>query len=315
MGRLTSLLFALSPSEASFSRRGFRPGDAPKRERLEQIGRAFILGYNSALDTAHPLTLAASLHETHPELTGFAFEGAAMALALLDHLMPWSRSRWRTFAEGPGSSHVYMMHVGMGWAWARLPWVRQRVDAAVVRLDPVLRWLAVDGYGFHQGYFHWPMYIKGRASPRHLEGYARRAFDQGLGRSLWFVYAAEPSTIRDAITAFPTERRADLWSGVGLACAYAGDLDRSELSALHAACKGYEPQVAQGAAFAAKARLRGGNPADHTDRTCHVLCGRHAAATADVVDRAYEDLPSAASIPAYEIWRQRVQHEFASMPA
>jgi hypothetical protein len=54
-----------------------------------------------------------------------------------------------------------MAHVGIGWAIARLPWLRRRIEQPLNRLDSLLRWLAVDGYGFHEGYFYWPDYVEG----------------------------------------------------------------------------------------------------------------------------------------------------------
>ena len=68
--------------------------------------------------------------------------------------------------------------------WARLPINPRR---ARQRLDPVLGWLGCDGYGFHEGFFHWPKYISGQRPPKKLTGYETRVFDQGLGRSWWFV--------------------------------------------------------------------------------------------------------------------------------
>jgi hypothetical protein len=78
--------------------------------------------------------------------------------------------------------------VGLGWAWARLPGNPERRLPA---LDPLLGWLAVDGYGFHEGYFHWRRRVSARELPRGLSASARRVFDQGLGRSLWFVEGAD----------------------------------------------------------------------------------------------------------------------------
>jgi hypothetical protein len=74
-------------------------------------------------------------------------------------------------------------------------------------------------------------------------------------------------------SAFPQSRQADLWSGVGLACAYAGGVDRRRLEFLREAAGPYLAQAAQGAAFAAKARARAGNPAHQTDLACGVFCG------------------------------------------
>jgi hypothetical protein len=300
-------ILGISVGETSIARRGFRGGETGLRERIEQIGRIFLHGYHSALEEEEPVALALRLHAVEAESRGFAFEGAAMGLALLDHLMPWNRDLLRAFLDGPGSEHAYMVHVGAGWAFARLPWIRRNLERPLSRLDPLIRWLAVDGYGFHEGYFSWPRTVRGQAIPGRLSGYARRVFDQGLGRSLWFVDGADVDRIPKTIDAFDPSRHADLWSGVGLACAYAGGVDRAAIEALQMAGGPYRPQLAQGAAFAAKARQRAGNPADHTGLACAILCAMSAVEAARVTDDALVDLPADGPVPAYEVWRRRIR--------
>jgi len=307
LGRLRRLLLGISPRETSFSRRGFQAGDPARREHLEQIGQTFVHGYHAALSDPRPDALGDALDAVSMETRGFAFEGAAMALSLLDHLAPWRRNRWHAFLTGPGSPHAYMVHVGRGWALARL---RRPVARALERLDPVLGWLVVDGYGFHEGYFHWPRWVQERAEPARLTGYARRVFDQGLGRSLWFVDGADVTRIPRTIDAFPAARHADLWSGVGLACAYAGGVARDELAALRPAAGAFHPDLAQGVAFAAKARERAGNLAPHTELACEVLCNSSAAEAAALSDATFADLPRDGSEPAYEVWRRRIRTRF-----
>jgi len=307
MGSLTNRLLSIPVEETRVSRRGFHVRDAAVGQRLESIGQTFLRGYHAALPDQGGAALARSLGAIDIDLQGFAFEGAAMALTLLDHLLPVHRGRFHRFLNGEGAPHLYMLHVGAGWALARLPWLRWRVDSFISKLDPLARWLALDGYGFHQGYFYWPESVRRQAVPRGVNGYARRAFDQGLVRSLWFVEGAETSQIASAISAFPQARRADLWSGVGLACAYAGGRDRHRLELLRETAGPYAAQAAQGAAFAAKARQRAGNPAAHTELACEVLCGRSAEDAASVTDDALLDLPRDGVAPAYEIWRRRIQ--------
>lgn len=299
-------LLRISPEETRFARRGFRiPCDAA-RERLERVGAAFLEGYHAALIDEGMERLSARLSAVEREFRGFAFEGAAMALDLLDQLAPWKTPRLPVFVDGPGNPHVYMVHVGIGWSMARLPW---RVERRLSRLDPVLRWLVLDGYGFHEGYFHWPRYADGTARPRRLQGYGLRAFDQGLGRSLWFVGGADAEWIAGMIATFPESRRADLWSGAGLACAYAGGADPPEILRLRLAATGYYPHLAQGAVFAAGARNRAGNPAEHTELACQLLCDLSAekAAAVSVATRrhAREDRE-----PAYEVWRRLIRMQF-----
>ena len=308
MGTVWQRTLKLSPEEASFGRRGFRGGDPPLRERLERSGGSFIEGYNAALADDSPERLAARLESQEPELAGFRFEGAALALALLDLVAPWRRGRLQRFLDGPAAHHVYLVHVGAGWLLARAP---VRVSALLRRLDPLLGWLALDGYGFHQGFFHWPEAVVRQRVPRRLRGYARHAFDQGLGRSLWFVDGAEVDRIAGTIAAFPAGRQGDLWSGVGLACAYAGGRERSAIAALCQAAGAHCFDLAQGASFAAKARQRAGNEARHTDLACEVLCGMSAERAAAVTDAVSVDLPADGAVPPFEVWRQRIRHHFA----
>ncbi len=299
-GRLRRRFFGISIEEASFARRGFRGGGDAIRGHLEDIGRAFLQGYHAALDEDRPDRLARSLDPIEPRRRGFAFEGAGMGLYLLDLLTPWDRGRLTAFLDGPGAAHAYMVHVGAGWVLAQLD---RPIDRSLARFDPLLGWLAVDGYGFHHGYFRWKVALDARLVPHRLSGYARRVFDQGLGRSLWFVEGADVTRIAAAIAGFPATRRADLWSGAGLACAYAGGVPGGCVEELKRMAGLNGPHLAEGAAFAAQARRRGGNPAAHTELACQVLCGMSAEESAVLTDRALIGLEDGDGTPAYEVWR------------
>jgi hypothetical protein len=307
-GRVRRALFGISLEETTFARRGFRGTHLATRARLESIPRAFAAGYHAALDTDRFEALVPRLQSEDPELRGFAYEGAALALALRDALGLWRRDRLTRFLQGPGDPHAYLAHVGAGWLLGRLPLSPRRVRT---RLDPLLGWLAIDGYGFHEGFFHWPHYIQGQPAPARLTGYERRAFDQGLGRSLWFVDGAEVERLGHTIASFAEARRGDLWSGLGLAASYAGGVGEPELAGLKIAAGRFRPQLAQGAAFAAKARLRAGNVVPFTELAARVLCELTVQAAASVTDEALINLPGDGPEPAYEIWRRRVQDWFA----
>jgi hypothetical protein len=308
LGKARRRVLGLSPTEASFAKRGFLVGEENARYRLEQIGFTFLSGYHAALEETGFVQLAHRLTTTEADLRGFAFEGAAMGLALLDRFSPWRNDRWRTFTEQFAEPHIYMMHVGLGWALARL---QRSVTSHLARLDPLLRWLVVDGYGFHEGYFGWPRYIEQRAIPSRLNAYERRAFDQGLGRSIWFVKGADVAAVASMIDAFPSARHDDLWSGAGLACAYAGGCGRAAIESLRAAADEHLPALAQGVAFAAKTRQRAANLNPHTEIVCRLICGNTAEETAAITDAALEDLREEDGLPAYEVWRRRIQNNFA----
>ena len=306
----------ISPDETKFARRGFSAADPIVQQHLEVAGGSFITGYNTALAEPRPGELAARLDERNDLFRGFAFEGAAMALALLDLLTPWNRGRFRALCDSPaGERHWYLLFVGAGWAIARVPWARRNFERTMGRYDPLYRWLALDGYGFHEGFFHARQYVEQRQSPRRLSDHARRVFDQGLGRSLWFSHGGDAARLAATIECFAPPRRADLWSGVGLGSGYAGGVDRAGLEQVLNAAAGYEPQLAQGAAFAAKARQRAGNPVPHTALACKVYCRMSPEEAAAITDNCLENLATGdadAAEPAYQIWRRRIHERFTT---
>src|SRR5256885_4223901 len=296
-------------SEVTFQKRGFSAPNPEVRCHLESVGRRFLEGYGRVLDGGAVGEIARRLEEVEAPLRGFAYEGASMGLAVTDALAPWRTARLPAFIAGPAAPHVYMAHVGAGWAMARLPGLlRHRIALT----DPLLRWLAVDGYGFHQAFFATRTYVGGRRRPRlrvpwpDPSGYASRVFDQGMGRALWFVCGASAARVAGVIGGFAADRRGDLWAGAGLAATYAGGAEAGELELLLAAAAGYRAEVAQGAAFAAKARLRAGLATSHTGVAAEVFCGTSAPAAAAATDEALCDLPPDGPVPAYETWRGRI---------
>lgn len=305
--RLLRRLAGLDVADTSFLRRRFRGDHESVRPRLEKVGATFVRGFNEALEEDRPEPLARRLDRIEREWQGFAYEGAGMALAILDWMTPWRRDRIDRFLAGPGDPHLYLVIVGAGWISARLPVPPEKV---IRRFDPTLRWLALDGYGFHEGFFDWPRSVEARQVPERVKGYARRAFDFGLGRSLWFVDGADVRLLPRTIARFPADRQADLWSGLGLAVGYAGGRPEGDLEELGRAAGPLLPQLRQGVAFAVGARDRAHNLAPHTELAARVLCGRTAREIAELTDALRPaSVPEALDVerPAFETWRLRIQ--------
>jgi hypothetical protein len=315
-GQVRKQLLGLSDEETSFARRGFHEGNSQSRKRLEQIGRTFLLGYHAALEEDEAEALVSRLQGVDSELSSFAFEGAAMSLTMLDLLTPWKNERWLSFVRKGAHAHLYMAHAGAGWALARLKLFGKRHQSL---LDPLYRFLTLTGCGHHEGFFSASRFVKDRVLPRgKLSGYGLRAFDQGLGRSLWFVDGADVERICATVQGFSAQatRMSDIWSGIGTALAMAGPAPgRSEIEFLRKAARPYESHLAQGAAFAAKARQRAGNQAPHTRLACEVLCETTAERAAEITDIALRNLPADREVPAYEIWRRRIQTHFSGKTA
>ncbi|MDX6741610.1 DUF1702 family protein [Actinocorallia sp. A-T 12471] len=303
--------------------RGFPEKDPESRVLLETVGAMFLTGYGHVMEARDLAEAERSLDALPERFQGFAYEGAGMACTMLDALPGGGGGRFDSFLEGRGGAHVYTAYVGVGWALARLPrplWGRASAP------DPLLRWLVLDGYGFHQAYFHTRRYVheqhRDTVFPWPAHGSARyraRAVDQGVGRALWFVGGTHPDWVADLIDAYAPERHEDLWAGTGLAATYACGGSADELRRLRDRAGRHGPFLAQGSAFAAEARARGGILNEHTALATQILCGMSPEEAAAVCLETKPEttglettgLETHDELPAYEDWRQRIAAFYA----
>lgn len=310
LGKMLKPFFKLSPAafqDIVTARYGVQEDIDKVWLGFEPVPRTLVDSFKMTLDDCRFEVLVPRLDAFEVELRGIAYEGAGMGLMILDTLGPWKK-RLQAFLDGPGAPYLCLVYIGAGLVLPRMPKDPQRF---LTRLDPFFCWMVMDGYGFYEGFFSGKKSIEKKEIPSHLTGYSRRAFDHGLGRSLWFATGANPERIHAAITTFPASRQGDLWSGIGLACAYAaGVVDRETIRILQRAAGPHQAQMAVGAAIAAMFRQQAGSSAPHTDLACEVLWGLSGEMVARITDTARKNFPRHGSEPAYELWRQQIAAQF-----
>ena len=319
---LKSRLFGISLREITTEYRRFCVDDLQKKQRIEQIGSSFLQGYHAAIESESLQQLSQQLSLSPLETQGFAYEGASMGIALLDRLFPWRSDQWAAFLASDWNVYPYLTHVGLGWALARLPGgmgrfaqtllVEDAIDREAESPHSLLACLALDGYGFHQAYFAWEKYVQAKVEPSFLPSESLPVFRQGVGRSLCFVLGLDPARIAQSVGEFPRACQSDLWSGVGLAAAYAGGFTSQEVQVLQDCAGWHRPALAQGVAFATKARQRARVIPQHTRLVCGEVWRRPAEEVAQLCDTTLADLPLASKLRTYALWRQRIQEAFAS---
>lgn len=282
----------------------------PKTEGSDrQVMVVVMQGFRLTLEDDRFDVLVTQLNKVEADWRGFAYEGVGLGFTVFDYFLPW-RKRLQAFVSGPGAPYIIPIYIGVGLAIGRigggwLEWFAARLE------HPVFRWMVIDGYGFYKGFFSQQRYLEEQEIPAHLSLYARRVFDQGLGRSIWFAREEKVERVIATIMAFPESRQADLWSGAGFACAYAGSpMARQELEALQAAADAYKPQLALAGALAAKRRHGFGHVTPQTELACQVFCGLSGGAAARIANDALENLPTSGLISPHKIWRERIEEQF-----
>jgi hypothetical protein len=314
-GRLRSRLLTPSMTETKLATRGFHEKSPEARDLLEAVGASFLTGYAHAAAASSTADADAGLETVPPRFRGFAYEGAAMGMAVRDGLPIGGTRHVERFLRGEGAKHVYMVYVGVGWAMARVPRFRW---SRMYTADPLLRWLVLDGYGFHQAYFRTGKYVRQQYQESNFpwpgpewSWYADKVIDQGIGRAMWFVGGTDVDRVGDLIESFAEDRRADLYAGAGLAATYAGGVTRAELAAFLERSGKHRRWVAQGSAFAATARLEAGLETEHTALATEVLCGTTPELAMLACQESLPDPCVDGQVPAYEVWRGRIADRLA----
>ena len=283
--------------------RGFECSNNSMRNHLEKIGSTFLVGYHLALNKSNLQDI--NFQNIDTLYRGFAYEGAAMALSMLDILTLNKCKRIHLFIDN-NPKHIYMLHVGVGWALARLPFIN--IKKYIEKYDKVLRSLIIDGYGFHQAYFKTKRYVYNMKTPLELtNSHLIHNFYQGVGRALWFVYGGCPHKIKLKIETFNEIFHSDLWAGLGLAAAYAGGMPQTVIQDLSLKADNYRAELAQGVAFACKTRQLSNTIVTHTELASKICCNLTTTEASEITDIEYQKvIKKNIEGNLYSIWRQNI---------
>lgn len=283
----------------------------PKGSNQEPI-QVIKQGFLAVLEDDRFEVLVPQLNEVDIDWRGFVYEGAGLGFGIFDHFFPRGR-RIQAFVQGPGASYIIPVYIGAGLALSYLH--SKQPERFLARLEnPTFRWMVLDGYGFHKGYFSQRHFLQEKMVPAHLSPYAHRVFDQGLGRSIWFANGENVDQVVAMIATFPETRRADLWSGVGSACSYAGTpMEPLAIEALRTKAGLYKSQLALGAALAANRRYGFGHITSHTELACQIFCGLTGEVAAHLVNNSLENLPTDGVTSLHKIWRERIEARLAEL--
>lgn len=315
-GSLRRLAMAPSLAAVTFAERGFPARPSPVTERLESIPQSVICGFEWALDARDQWEVERRLALVETEMRGFAYEGATMAFTIRDVMRG---ERTREFLLGPAQPHIFLTYIGIGFAMARLPrrlWSKVLPDLGGSPYYPTMSWLAVDGYGFDRAYFDTKRWVDGRFVPRPYpwagdSAYFLRAVDQGIGRALWFIHGADVAEVAQRVAGFPGERRADLWSGVGLAATFAGGASGLPLKRMRDLAGEHAPELGVGTVLAAKARDYAGYVPDFIEAATLALGGVTVEECVALADRTEDASRAGGPLPPYELWRRAIRAHFA----
>lgn len=237
--------------------------------KMEYIQKVF-LGVQNYMQQNHELEEIISFLDTEPaEFRSVAYESASMEIALHELSIGNELSTWKKFYQRSARAHPFHVDIGLGWAFAKkeispTPYFES--------LQRVMKWMVFDGIGYYNGLFHGRRTVKNQLIPFGIDSQDLQGFDQGLGRRLWYISKGNVNELHQLIQAFHLSRHADLWRGVGIACAYVGGSDKSSLEELLKYSSDFLGQLCTGLTLAAISRNSSNSINSDTELACEIIC-------------------------------------------
>ena len=149
--------------------------------------------------------------------TSVVFEGAAAGLAYRQ------LQAGAVVIEVPDwFAHAAQVHIGIGWAMAELA---LRPDVYLTQFSGVMQGRVLDGFGYYSGLFRRRRCIQAMDIPAGIPTDVLTAFDQGLGRAMWYISKGDVEPLMAMIRPFQEERKKGIWRGIGVAASYIGGVD------------------------------------------------------------------------------------------
>lgn len=200
------------------------------------------------------------------EFRGIAYEATSMCIALEDFKTGNELNRWNNFLK-ENKAHATQIHVGLGWALAQ-----NEISPIEIlhQLEPEYRYRVCDGYGYYEGFFRRRKSILNQQQPEWNDSVATGAYNQGLGRSLWYINNGDINAAKHALEKFPAERHNDLWRGLGIAIAYVGGCNENSLKEIFEKAEEHKVDLAEGANRALHSRKQSGCFSADTELVCRL---------------------------------------------
>lgn len=236
--------------------------------QMDKIKYAFQDALSISLEQDDGYIFERYLENVEPEFRSVAYEGIAMGLALGDLMDGTVLRRWSSFVSVSDPCYAPHIHVGLGWAIAK-----QKLSSLMFlnAMNPLLRHRVLDGHGYYDGIFK-PRKLAFGQRPESIERENFQAYDQGMGRSLWYSNNGQIQKVVKMIQDFCSTRHADIWRGIGIACTYVGGCCKTMLNEMLSVSAKHKIQLMAGAALAVKARIETNSLTVNNELICKTWC-------------------------------------------
>lgn len=275
-------------------------------DNINAVIESFHIGKNIALENDNYDSLIKMLNEVDSNFPSVVFEGAASGVANAVFREKHDFQIWLDFANKLDKAHQAQAYVGLGWALAEnaiLP------SSIFEKIQPFRYGRVLDGYGYYHGLLRRRIFVKGAKQPENISEIELQAFDQGIGRAIWYTSKGDLSLLEKMLSAFNESRIPAIWRGIGVAALYVGELNETLSKSLLGLAKENKASFLTGAALAAMGKSLN-QSISNTDKLSFKTLGMSAKEFSNLTLQAERKFTSSSSKKAYFEWLREIESYF-----
>ena len=236
---------------------------------MEKIKTLFQDSYNFASSNKNIDSYIQTIENVNDKFSSVCFEALAMYFAEKDILeQSFQLSNWRNFVGKNSPQYIIQMHVGLGWALAKS---NVDIDNYLEKIEPFFVSRVIDGIGYYDGIFRHRKSIKSQKTSEKINSTLLKYYDLGLGRSIWYSSNGNILKVKEVIGLFSSERKENLWKGIGIASTFVGGMADNTLNTIFENAKEYQSHLLVGVLLAIKSRVQSNKVNDDTNKTCKMF--------------------------------------------
>lgn len=277
----------------------------PNSARHKSVATAYLDGLSLASEYC-VTELNDLLCALEPADRGVYYEGAAAGKALSSFSRNQSLEDVVSLLRA-APEYSFVLYMGIGEAMAQL-----KIPPTLCNTVAENPWggQIIEGYGFFDGYFRWFDTLVHQVYPSDLAPGLRAAYDQGLGRAIYFVTNGRPRDIKDYISTFAPARQKELWAGLGQSTAYVGGPSESDLRKLLDLSGNDRFELMQGVLLGLSARIEQNFVPDYTETARSIICGIDSAKETIVNSNVQELVLNRRDYPIFS-WQKSIRESLS----
>jgi len=276
------------------------------KNRISRISETFQASRQLGMENASWEQFMSFVENQDKLFHSTVHEGASMGYAMYDKHNYGELNVWKKYMKQFGLKYGGFIRTGLGWTLAK--W--NEIDYSFLKdHDPLSHWRFFDGWAYHDAIFKKSLIVAQMKRVSNLPSKYFSAYDQGIGRNLWYLSKGEINPLLELTSKFDVDRQEHLWRGIGIAIIYVGAYDQKYFTEVYKASESFKIQFKTGCAMAFNSLKYSESSNQDLESTSKLLFNKSVSEVIKMIEISESNIESD---DPYNQWLKKMNEQFSA---